>query len=92
MKYVYYSGAQMLTSDVAAQALLRYATALLHASGVASVDFPAIDAFGFPEIDFLLVGPASQIVLVTAPDDVLEPDDAVFARDLDHRTEALIHA
>jgi hypothetical protein len=89
MKYVYYSGAQMLTSDVAAQALLRYATALSRAAAVAAVDLPAIDAYGFPEIEFLLVGPASQIVLVTAPDDVLEPDDMVFARDLNHRTEAL---
>jgi hypothetical protein len=90
MKYVYYSGAQILTSDVAALALLRYATALSRATTADAVDLPAIDEFGCAVTEYLLVGPASQIALVGAPDDVLEPEDAAFALDLGRRTEALV--
>jgi hypothetical protein len=92
MKYVYYSGAQILTSDVAALALLRYATALSRAISADAVELPAIDSHGFGVIENLLVGPASQIVLVSAPDDVLEPEDEVFAAELSRRTDALIAA
>jgi hypothetical protein len=92
LKYVYYSGAEILTNDVAADALMRYAAALTLAMTGDAVDLPAIDEHGFPAVEPLLVGPESGLVCVQAPDDALELGDVGFAAELDRRGRALTEA
>jgi hypothetical protein len=85
MKFIHYSSTTVLTSDIAADAVVEYAAVLAHDGEAEVIDVPAVDDDGVAIIERMLLGPASLIVVEPAPDDVLEPDDRDFARALAER-------
>ena len=89
MHYLTYSGVPLLTSDAAADATLAYCSALAQGRITDVVRVPSIDANGMPTRVAMVLGPAIPVLAVPAPDDELEPDDAVFVRDLEMRTAAV---
>jgi len=89
MKYIHYSDTMIMTSDLAADAVMDLAEALAKKNDAASVEVPTVDADGAVITERILIGPSSQIVLAPAPDDELEPETDDFVRDLRGRIRAL---
>jgi hypothetical protein len=82
MKYIHYDGSAILTGDAIAEAVAQYA-AVLGANGrTDTVHVPTVDWDGASTTATMLLGPASQIVVDDAPDDLLEPDDDGFVQRL----------
>ena len=82
MKYIYYDGIEIMTGDAIADAVLDYA-AVLGANGrTDTVAIPAVADDGSVTRTTVLIGPASELTLATAPDDELEPEDHEFIRHL----------
>lgn len=82
MKYINYDGSVIMTGDRIAEALADYA-AILGANGrTDAVHVPTIGADGSVESTTVLVGPASELVLTSAPDDELDIEDQAFIRRL----------
>ncbi|GAA3339881.1 hypothetical protein GCM10017714_17370 [Curtobacterium pusillum] len=82
MKYIHYDGSLILTGDAIADAVVDYA-AVLGANGrTDTVAIPAVADDGSVTRTTVLVGPASELTVSTAPDDELEPEDRAFIRKL----------
>ncbi|WFR68346.1 hypothetical protein P9139_09125 [Curtobacterium flaccumfaciens] len=82
MKYIHYDGTLILTGDAIADAVADYA-AVLGANGrTDTVAIPAVADDGSVTRTTVLVGPASELTVSTAPDDELEPEDHAFIRNL----------
>ncbi|PRY64301.1 hypothetical protein B0I08_1138 [Glaciihabitans tibetensis] len=69
MKLIHYAGETLLTGDLIADAVLRYAGALAEGSGSATIVIPIRLPDGTVADANLLVGPASQLVAVPQPTD-----------------------
>lgn len=81
MKHIHYDSSVVTTGDAIAEAVIEYAAALGAHGRSDTVDVPTFDEHGSSTVATLLIGPASQIVIVDAPDDELEPeDDELVAR------------
>jgi hypothetical protein len=89
MMYIHYGDTMIMTSDAAANVVMDFAEALGKEKGAASVGVPSVDADGATIVTRILIGPASQIVLVPAPDDELEPETDQFVQDLRGRIHEL---
>lgn len=82
MKYIHYDGTLILTGDLIADAVADYA-AILGANGrTDTVAVPSVADDGSVTRTTVLVGPASELSVTTAPDDELEPEDGAFVRRL----------
>ncbi|MFJ4220645.1 hypothetical protein [Curtobacterium luteum] len=82
MKYISYENIDIMTGDLIADAVLDYA-AVLGANGrTDTVAVPAVGFDGSLSTTTVLIGPASELVVTAAPDDVLEPEDPAFIRRL----------
>ncbi|SOC88535.1 hypothetical protein SAMN05660766_2242 [Curtobacterium sp. 314Chir4.1] len=82
MKYIHYDGTLILTGDLIADAVADYA-AVLGANGrTDTVSIPSVGDDGSVTRTTVLVGPASELTVSTAPDDELEPEDHGFIRNL----------
>ena len=82
MKYIHYDNTLILTGDRIADAVIDYA-AVLGANGrTDTVSIPSVGDDGSVTRTTVLVGPASELTLTTAPDDELEPEDPGFIRQL----------
>ncbi|PZE94079.1 hypothetical protein DEI95_05395 [Curtobacterium sp. MCBD17_008] len=90
MKYVLYGFWSVMTGDAAAVVLLEYAAALNQAGLTDVVAAPAFDVSGTPVTAQMLLAPAVPLMVMPAPEDLLEPDDRTFVRDLRARTRAAL--
>ncbi|MGN8050728.1 hypothetical protein ACTJKO_13675 [Curtobacterium sp. 22159] len=82
MKYIHYDGSLILTGDLIADAVIDYAAVLGANSRTDTVEIPAVGDDGSVTRTTVLVGPASELTVSTAPDDELEPEDREFIRSL----------
>lgn len=82
MKYIHYDGNQILTGDLIADAVADYAAVLGANSRTDTIAVPAVADDGSVTRTTVLVGPASELSVTTAPDDELEPEDRAFIRHL----------
>lgn len=81
MKVLAYAGGEYRTGSEIAQALLDYSQALADVGTAASIEIPIVGDGGRRSHATFLVGPASQIVAIDAPDSGEElVDDAVVER------------
>lgn len=86
MKYVVYGENRVMTGDEIAAAVLAYAAALGENGTTDIVEIPTADEDGQATNAEVLLGPASQIMVETAPDDELEPEDEDLVGELRRRT------
>jgi hypothetical protein len=78
VKYIHYDGTLILTGDLIADAVVDYAAVLGANSRTDSVSIPSVGDDGSVTRTTVLVGPASELTVSTAPDDELEPEDRAF--------------
>lgn len=83
MKTIIYAGGELVTGDDIAAALLRYGEALAESSAAETVEIPVLEADGSRTIATVLIGPASQIMMVEAHTDFEELVDPDSVRRLD---------
>jgi cytosine/adenosine deaminase-related metal-dependent hydrolase len=86
MKYIVYGENRIMTGDEIAAAALAYAAALGENGTTDIVEIPTADEDGTGVKAEILLGPASQIMVETAPDDELEPEDDDLVNELRRRT------
>jgi hypothetical protein len=85
MFQVSYAGATFLTGAALGEALLRYARALALKDRADTIKIPGLLDDGSPtEVD-LLIGPASQIVILEVQSEGQEPEDQAIVAELDRR-------
>lgn len=89
MKYVVYGDNKVMTGDAIADAVLAYAAALGENGTTDIVEIPTADESGTAVHAELLLGPASQVMVESAPDDELEPEDEDLVGELVRRTAAV---
>jgi hypothetical protein len=82
MKHIHYDGATILTGDDVADAVIEYAAALSGGDRADTVAVPSVGPDGTLTTTKILIGPASELVVEDADDDVLETEDAVFVQRL----------
>lgn len=75
MKRIYYSSGSVLTGDKIADAVVHYAEALALRDTSDTVDIPVRLDTGATKRAQLLIGPASQLVVVPDPTEGDEPED-----------------
>lgn len=71
-----FAGAQVITGDEAAHALLDFASMLAKLQTTDEVQLRTVQATGDPGISRFLLGPASQIVISSHTSTLDEPDNA----------------
>ena len=89
MKRVFYSSGSVLTGDRTADVLVRYAEALTVRTASDTIDIPIQLASGVVGRAQLLIGPASQFVVVPEDDTPVGPDDEETIAELLRRTRSL---
>jgi hypothetical protein len=89
MKYIVYGENRVMTGDAIAEAVIAYAAALGQNGTTDIVDVPTSDQHGSATTAELLLGPASQLMIETAPDDELEPEDEGLVAELVRRAAAV---
>lgn len=82
MKSIHYDGSVILTGDAIADAVAEYAAALGANGRTGLVRVPTFDDAGQVDEVELLLGPASELVIQTATEDELEPEDPAFVAKL----------
>jgi hypothetical protein len=82
VKYIHYDGSLILTGDAIADAVVDYAAVLGANERTDTVAIPAVADDGSVTRTTVLIGPASELTVSTAPDDELEPEDRAFVRHL----------
>lgn len=82
MMRIHYGGGSFLAGDDVANSILDYSAALANAERADSIDVPAIDVDGNPEIIRMLLGPASQLFAEPVPHSVEAEDSEFVARTL----------
>jgi len=82
VKHIHYDGATILTGDDVADAVIEYAAALSGGDRADTVAVPSVAPDGTLTTTKILIGPASELVVEDADDDVLETEDAEFVQRL----------
>jgi len=91
MKRISYAGSSVLTGDEIADALLCYAEALVNNDSAAAIEMPVRRHDGSVVTASLLIGPASQLVMLPEADDGAgELTDDELVRVLRIRTRGLL--
>ncbi|MCU1514759.1 MAG: hypothetical protein JWO10_1849 [Microbacteriaceae bacterium] len=80
MKRISYAGSTVLTGDDIADAVVQYAAALAREEKSAAIDIPAVSEDGRLITANLLIGPASQLVVI--------PEDTSFDEIIDDKIVA----
>ena len=88
MKILTYAGAELMTGDDIADAVLEYCVALAEVATAETIEIPVLKVDGSRGVASLLVGPASQIVAAPVDTDLDEVIDEDTIRLLHARTEA----
>jgi hypothetical protein len=89
MKRVYYASGSVLTSDRMAEAIVRYAGALATRDGSDVIDIPISLGDGRTARAQLLIGPASQLVVIPEAEAEEGPEDEATIEDLAQRAHRL---
>lgn len=92
MKYIHYEGASIMTGDEIADALIEYAAALAENGRADTVEVLGVAPDGSTTRSKFLVGPASEMVVEEAPDDLLHPEDPAFVVRLREAAAAMTKA
>jgi hypothetical protein len=82
VKHIHYDSATILTGDDVADAVIEYAAALSGGDRADTVAVPSVAPDGTLTTTKILIGPASELVVEDADDDVLETEDAEFVQRL----------
>lgn len=85
-----YAGAELVTGDAIADAIMEYSAALADDATAETVDIPVIEKDGSRGVATILVGPASQIVarsIDTDGDELVDPEalERIRQRTFAHR-------
>ena len=90
MKRIFYASGSVVTGDRTAAAVLAYARALAMRETSDSIDIPVVTPAGTEGRAQLVIGPASQLMVVTEvmDRDELDDDDAIAA--IDKHVEGLL--
>lgn len=89
MKRIYYVNGSIVTGDRTAETVLAYAQALARSEGSDTIDIPVIGELGEAGRAQLLIGPASQLMVVSQVSTRADfDDDEVIAR-IEKRTLGL---
>lgn len=75
MKRIYYVNGSVVTGDRTAETVLAYAQALARSEGSDTIDIPVISDLGERGRAQLLIGPASQLMVVSQPSTRAEFND-----------------
>jgi hypothetical protein len=89
MKRVYYSSGSVLTGDRMADAIVRYAGALAAREDSDLIDIPISLGDGRVARAQLLIGPASQLVVVPEPGIANDPEDEATIEELARKVRGL---
>jgi hypothetical protein len=89
MKRVYYASGSVLTSDRMAEAIVRYAGAFAMRDGSDVIDIPISLGDGRAARAQLLIGPASQFVVIPEAEAQEGPEDEATIKDLAQRARLL---
>lgn len=89
MKNLSHGFSTLLISDAAADAVLDYWLVLLARGTGDVVAGPTCDLSGVPCDARLLLAPGIGLLVEDAPNDVLEPSDEAFVKDLELRSVAV---
>ncbi|MGP3534881.1 hypothetical protein ACTU3I_08820 [Microbacterium sp. RD1] len=89
MKTIVYAGDRLVTGDEVAIATMNYSRALADAGTAATVEIPVIGPDGFRTTAVLLIGPASQIVAESGPENMTELIDDDVVAELQELTRRL---
>jgi hypothetical protein len=92
MKTIHFGKSTILTSDDVADAVIEYAAALCNGNCADVVRVPSVAQDGTASITAMLLGPASQIVIVDADVDELEKEHPVFVARLQAAAATFPHA
>ena len=90
MRRIYYSSGNLLTGDRTAKAVLDYASALAKRETSDTIRIPIVTEEGSIGTAHMLVGPASQLMTVTADERAHEVDDEDTLIELERRTAGLL--
>lgn len=88
MKILIYAGAELMTGDAIANAVLEYCAALAESEAAETLDIPVLEPDGTIRHARLLLGPASQIVAKDVETGHPEVEDAQVMERLSTRTQA----
>lgn len=88
MKILIYAGAELMTGDDIAEAVLEYCAALAEAKAAETLDIPVVEADGTIGGARLLLGPASQIMAKHVETGWPELEDVQTMERLSSRTHA----
>lgn len=89
MRSIHYADGVIVTGDDIADAVIVYAEALARSSRADTIDIPVRMPSGEVGRSQILVGPASQLVIVPSPAGVDEIVDAEIVRELHAKAERL---
>ncbi|SDH57974.1 hypothetical protein [Microbacterium pygmaeum] len=88
MKILIYAGAELMTGDDIAEAVLEYCAALAESEAAETLDIPVVEPDGTIGRARLLLGPASQIVARSVESDWPELEDVPTVERVVARTMA----
>ncbi|ROQ40729.1 hypothetical protein EDF46_0090 [Frondihabitans sp. PhB188] len=89
MQRITYASGSIVTGDRIADAIGRYAQALALNEKSDLVSFPIVLASGLTATAKILIGPASQLLMVPEPSDYDDVEDAGVVADIERLTAAL---
>lgn len=92
MKRIFYAGGSVVTGDLTADAVLRYAQALAQREASDIIDIPIFVAGGSSGRAQLLIGPTSQLLIATETPRHEEVDDVAFLQQIDDKMEWLLRS
>jgi hypothetical protein len=85
MKRIFYSSGSVVTGDVIAEAVIRYAEVLALRDTSDTIDVPIALESGRVDRAQLLVGPSSELAVVPEESDMDDPEDADTVAELERR-------
>ena len=89
MKRIFYSSGSVVTGDRMAKAVVHYAEVLATRDTSDTIDIPIALGKGKAGRAQMLIGPASQLVVVPEPGIAEQPEDDVTINDLNSRSARL---
>jgi len=90
MKRIFYASGSVVTGDRTADAVITYAQVLADREASDVIEIPVFSADGTVGRAQLLVGPASQLMVVSESERHVEFDDEETLRHIDQRIEGLL--
>ncbi len=91
MKRIFYVNGSVITGDRTAEAVLAYAQALARREGSDTIDIAVVGELGETARAQLLIGPASQLMVVSQATTMEELDDDIAIALIERRTIGLTH-